>query len=98
MTGINASKIIQNLELLHSFAVSISLASAALASSVEAIDFKVGTRKTENLRCFFVRIFIFLKSGPVQTGRPPLVGGGGWQLESLPAFNGTPESSDGTLG
>jgi hypothetical protein len=45
-------------------------ASATLASSVEAIDFKVEKRKTENLRCLF-RIFPFVKSGPVHTPRPP---------------------------
>jgi len=38
-------------------------ASAALASSVEAIDFKVGNRKTENLRWFSIRIFPFEKLG-----------------------------------
>jgi len=34
--------------------------------------------------------------GPVQTGRPPPVEGGGWESESLPVFNTRVESGNGT--
>src|SRR5262249_58458856 len=50
--------------------------------------------KDKNQTCFLSRSFFFfeisfLKSGPVQTGRPPPGRGGGWQSESPSAFNGT---------
>src|SRR6516164_10731048 len=43
-----------------------------------------------------VEFFVFLKSGPVQTGRPPPGRGGGWESESLRVFNTRQESGNGT--
>src|SRR5262245_57906812 len=53
----------------------------AVLRSVEAIE----KRRGEN-KCWTF-IFSFLKSGPVQTGRPPPGREGGWESESLRVFN-----------
>jgi hypothetical protein len=57
-----------------------------------------GNREKEMQRKFdFYRgIFHFSKSGPVQTGRPPPVEGGGWESESFRLFNKRQESDNGT--
>src|SRR5215469_6056617 len=46
-----------------------------------------------SLSAFPIRIS---ELGPVQTGRPPPVGRGGWQSESLRVFNTRQESGNGT--
>src|SRR5438309_393065 len=66
---------------------------------------KRGRKEPEILFCSLF-LFLFLKSGPVQTTHPPRIGGGGWQSESLgvPSTYGysrlfwkwDPKSVDGT--
>src|SRR5215467_9434028 len=46
-----------------------------------------------SLSAFPIRIS---ELGPVQTGRPPPVEGGGWESESLRVFNTRQESGNGT--
>ena len=71
MTGINATKIIRNLEFVNSFGLS-------------------------SLAFFLFWFFHFCNLGPVQTGRPPPVEGGGWESDSLRVFNTRQESGNGT--
>src|SRR6516165_2109222 len=82
MTGINASKIIQNLQILHSFYLS---------------NERTENQRNSGNPIFGIYFsFCFLKLGPVQTGRPPPGRGAGWESESLRVFNTRQESGKGT--
>jgi hypothetical protein len=74
--------------------VSISLASAALASSVEAIEKKRETEKSEKSDFRIFSEIANIASAPV--GTPRLIGGAGWESESQPVFNTCAESGNGT--
>ncbi len=94
MTGINASKIIQNLQFLNNFAsmfadVAVNLASERCAgferSSMETS--RLEKRKKENPSWFSVGLFFFSEIGSGAYGHHPLIGGGGGRLESQPVLN-----------
>src|SRR6516165_11333967 len=80
MTGVNAS-------------TTSLLASALLC--LRAAEQKEKRKERRNFSCRFL-FFRFLKSGPVQTGRPPPVERGGWESDSLRVFNTRQESGNGT--
>src|SRR5215813_8507873 len=86
ITGINATKIIQNLQFVNSFCCANLVARERkhLASDLFPFFF---------LSAFPIRIS---ELGPVQTGRPLPGRGGGWGAESLRVFNTRQESGNGT--
>src|SRR5262249_20202057 len=86
MTGINISKIIQNLEFVNSFCCA-NLVAGERKHLASDLCFRC------SLSAFPIRIS---ELGPVQTGRPPPVEGGGWESESLRVFNTRRESGNGT--
>jgi hypothetical protein len=93
MTGINASKIIQNLQFVNSFAPHhCSRAALLCARSVETIEKKRETEKFEKSDFGF---FLFEIGSGANLHHPP-VGGGGCRSESLPAFKGARNPSNGT--
>src|SRR6516225_982965 len=53
-------------------------------------------QRDQKRKTFLLNFLFFLKSGPVQTGRPPPGRGGGWESESLRVFNTRQESGNGT--
>jgi len=79
MTGINASKIIQNLQFVNNFAsmfahVCCQSRQRALRwlRAVEHRDFETRKEKKKKIHLGFLSIFFsFLKSGPVHTATTP---------------------------
>src|SRR5262249_40854067 len=95
-TGINATKIIRKLQFVNSFAR--DHCSRARCSVLEVSRQSRRNGKQRSSRNLILDFFLvsFSKLGPVQTGRPPLVGGGGWQSESLRVLNTRQEFGNGT--
>jgi hypothetical protein len=86
MTGINASKIIQNLQIVNSFRYANPVA-------CERKPFGFRSFSLFSLSAFPIWIS---ELGPVQTGSPPPGRGGGWESESSRVFNTRQESGNGT--
>src|SRR5215468_7254734 len=86
MKGIKARKIIRNLQIVNSFCCANLVARERKHLASDLFPFSL----------FLLFRFGFLKSGPVQTGRPPPGRGGGWESESLRVCSTRQESGNGT--
>src|SRR6266498_585915 len=104
MTGINASKIIQNLQFVNNFAsmfahVCCQSRQRALRwlRAVEHRDFETTKEKKRKSILVFCRFFFFSEIGSGAYGHHPLIGGGTPSSNPMRLLNWNPVSRKGVL-